>query len=125
MRTRIIIIEDDDDLRGLMRVSLEAAGYVVVTQPNGNDARHTTSEDTADLYLIDINLGGISGLDICRQIKATHHGDNMPYIIMISANPDVCQLAVEACADDTLPKPFNAKQLLNKISEYLPQAQVA
>lgn len=124
MGTRIIIIEDDDDLRGLMRVSLEAAGYDVVTQSNGRDTEN--SETAADLYIIDINLGDVSGLDICRQIKARDHVPNAPpYIIMISANPDVGELAVEACADDTLPKPFNAKQLLNKIPEYFRHAQVA
>jgi DNA-binding response OmpR family regulator len=119
MKNRVTIIDDDPDLRQLIAIALRAAGYQVGIKADGAD--YTSQNDAlADLFIIDIDLGGISGLDICRKLKEKQEGKTIPVVILISANPDLRALAEEVCADDTLPKPFNAKQLIRKISEYLP-----
>jgi two-component system phosphate regulon response regulator PhoB len=123
MTAKITIIEDDDDLRSLLRISLQAAGYDVTTLINGNDLSKEAVK--SDLYLIDLNLGGVSGLEICKKIKSQKHNETTPIVIVISANPDVRHLAIEACADDTISKPFTAKELLKKMSEYFPEPLVA
>lgn len=102
---------------------LQAAGYDVVALSNGNSLSGK-SESVPDLYLIDLNLGAMSGLEICKRIKSKKHSESIPVVIIISANPDVRQLATEACADDTLSKPFSVKELLKKISDYFPEALV-
>lgn len=124
VKKRITIIEDDDDLRGLMRAPLQAAGYDVVALSDGSNL-FGDSENVPDLYLIDLNLGAISGLEICKRIKSEKHRQIMPVVIIMSANPDVRQLATEACADDALSKPFSAKELLKKIVDYFPEPSVA
>lgn len=121
MKRKISIIEDEEDLSRLMRQSLEAAGYEVDTKQNGYNLTNV-KERLSDLYIIDLNLGGISGLDLCKHIKSQKNNERGPAIIIISANPDVRQLAMEACADDALSKPFTAKELVQKISQHLPEA---
>lgn len=124
VKTRITIIEDDDDLRGLMCVPLRAAGYDVIALSDGSNLLGER-ESLSHLYLIDLNLGAISGLEICKGIKSLKYSEGTPVVIIISANPDIRQMAAEARADDTLSKPFSAKALLNKISSYFPEALVA
>lgn len=110
-KTRIIIIEDDPDLRALMTLALVTKNFDVTSFAEGN--AFLSQGKVADVYIIDINLGGESGLDLCQRIKAT--SVNRSVVIIISAHPDITNLAHEACADDTLPKPFNANDLLNKV----------
>jgi DNA-binding response OmpR family regulator len=119
MKGKIIIIEDDNDLRTLMGLTLNSVGYQVKTFA-GEEVLEENTGALADLYIIDINLGGKSGLELCKKIKALRKDGEAPVIIIISAHPDAKQLAKDACADDTLPKPFTAKELLRKISEYFP-----
>jgi two-component system phosphate regulon response regulator OmpR len=119
MKNRVTIIDDDPDLRQLIAIALKAAGYQVGIRSDGADYI-SRNDALADLFIIDIDLGGVSGLDICRKLKEKAEGKVVPVVILISANPDLRVLAQEVCADDTLPKPFNAKQLTRKISEYLP-----
>jgi two-component system phosphate regulon response regulator PhoB len=118
VKRKITIIEDDNDLRGLMQTPLLAAGYDVSMRSEGNSFIYKR-ESRPHLYLIDVDLGGISGLEICRKIKSRKHGE-IPVVIITSANPDVRRLAAEASADGALPKPFTTKELLRKISEYFP-----
>lgn len=78
------------------------------------------AENVPHLYLIDINLVGVSGLEICKRIKSQKARRRCSIVIVISANPDVRRLAAEAFADDALPKPFTTKELLGKISKCFP-----
>ncbi|MBT1699505.1 response regulator [Fulvivirgaceae bacterium PWU4] len=117
-KIRIIIIEDDPDLRALMTLALVAQRFEV-TSFSEADAFLKQGKG-ADLYIIDINLGGVSGLDLCQKIKES--SNSRPVVIMISANPDINNLAQEASADDALPKPFNSKDLLNKVMNHIAAA---
>lgn len=114
---KIAIIEDDADLRNLLRIILTAEGYVVEVYADGHS--HMDGETSlADLYVMDINLGRISGLDLCRLLKGKSQTKKIP-VIIISANAELRTLADEAGADDTLPKPFTTDQLLTKIRAHL------
>jgi DNA-binding response OmpR family regulator len=119
MRNRITIIEDDKDLLKLTTMALMAAGYDVTSKSDGMNLLSERNE-IADMYIIDINLGNENGLDLCRKLRKEVVIEDKPIIIMISAHPDLKALALDAAADDALPKPFNSKTLLRKIEEYLP-----
>ena len=115
---KITIIEDNDDLRNLMRLPLQAAGYEVATHRDGSTLDEP-SQAKSQLYFIDLDLGGVSGLDLCKLLKSKKDNEGTPFIIIVSANPDVRELAMEACADDTLSKPFTSKELLEKTQLYI------
>jgi DNA-binding response OmpR family regulator len=124
VKGRITIIEDDNDLRSLIKLTLQAAGYEVIAY-SGGYGLFNSNDDATDIYIIDLNLEGKSGLELCRIIKEKTLKKNIPVIIIMSAHPDVQQLAMEVCANDTLSKPFSSKDLLSKMSEYLPQTLAA
>jgi DNA-binding response OmpR family regulator len=119
LRRDIVVIEDDPDLRNLMQSVLSFAGYEIKTFPNGDEVMKANS--FASLYLIDMNLGGVSGIDVCRYLKSSA-GPNHPTVIIISANPDARRLALEACADGTLDKPFKSKNLLTLVKQFMEPA---
>lgn len=114
-RNKIIIIEDDEDLRTLMALALKGEHFEVAGFTDGNEFLQQGA--AADLYIIDINLGGMTGLELCKRIKT--NAGNSPVVIIVSANPDLGKMAEEVCADDALPKPFTTRDLLNKVVGYL------
>lgn len=108
---RVFIIEDDDDLRSLLQLCFRNSGFEIRTYAS---AHQFLQDDTvADLYLIDVNLPGIDGLQLCKQLKTESKTKDKP-VIMISANPDIAIMAREVCADDYIQKPFTLKQVQDK-----------
>jgi CheY-like chemotaxis protein len=71
-----------------------------------------------DLYIIDLNLPGISGLVFCRQLKSDSETKNIP-VLVISGNPDTGRLATQAYANDFLLKPFNQTMIAEKIQRFI------
>jgi len=113
---QITVVEDDPDLKHLIAIALKSNGYEVNIQNEWTGL----PEILADLYILDINLGnGMDGIDICKQLKSRSSGTKTPFVILVSANPDLRRMAVEACADATLTKPFTTHELLQKVSAYL------
>ena len=97
---------------------LEMAGFDVSSFADGADISLEASA-MADAYINDIHLGATSGLALCKQIKASTSQKSKAVVIIISAFPEVQKLAMEACADDILAKPFSKNQLITKVKEHL------
>jgi DNA-binding response OmpR family regulator len=117
MNKRILIVEDEVDLRELLKLVLQDSGYIVQTLSNGNKLL-SSAYDAPDLYIIDINLPGISGLEICTHLKSKEHTKDIP-VIIISANPELSGLSKDAMADDYIQKPLNKDTLLKKVGYVL------
>jgi DNA-binding response OmpR family regulator len=111
----VILIEDDQDLRSLLQAAIRAHGFSVNCYDSGDTFLNGfESSDDNELFVIDLNLGGTPGFEVCRQIKSAN---NKSVVILISANPEVEELAKKACADDFMIKPFAQKDLIKKIHE--------
>lgn len=111
----ITVIEDDSDLNSLIQIALRSKGYKVQSFADGTRITGPPS----DLYLLDINLGkGMTGMELCKKLKQPAPGAKVPAVILISANPDLRKMAIEACADDTLAKPFSATALLKVVAKH-------
>ena len=117
MNKKILIVEDESDLRELLKLVLKGEGFDVNVLSTG-DRLLQDSYEPPDLYIIDVNLPGISGLEICSHLKANDDLKHIP-VIMISANPELAALAKSACADDSIAKPLNKENLLNKVNYYI------
>lgn len=117
MKRKITVIDDDIDLRNLLRRALQSKGFEVELFSSANDLMKA-HHDSSNLYIIDINLNGISGLDLCRQLKGADATKDVP-VLIISAHPEILTLAKDACADDSLTKPFTQKELLDKIGKFV------
>jgi DNA-binding response OmpR family regulator len=115
-RRKIFIIEDDESIQTMLKLLFEKAGYEIEISPDGQSVYQ--ERDWPDLFLLDKQLTGYDGLDICRYLKSKEQTRKIP-VIMLSATPGVEVLALEAGADDFLEKPFTSSALIAKVARYL------
>jgi DNA-binding response OmpR family regulator len=114
---RILVVEDDHDLRMLLRLLLEDEGYAVVEAATGDQALARFATEPPHLVLLDVRLPGLGGLEVCRSLRAQTDAP----IIMLTAHADSHDVVVglEAGADDYVTKPFIEKELLARIRAQL------
>jgi DNA-binding response OmpR family regulator len=113
----VLTIEDDDDVRLMLRMSLEDAGFVVSEAPTAFDGLARFSADKPDLVLVDLKLPDRSGFDVCRALRQT---SGVP-IIIVTANESSSDVVngLDAGADDYVTKPFNPVELTARIRALL------
>ncbi len=123
MRTRLLTIEDDDDVRFTLRLHLEDEGYDVSEAANGADGLAAFAADKPLLVLVDLKLPDMSGFDICRAIRQT---SDVPIIVVTAQESSFDVVAgLEAGADDYVTKPYQPKELAARIRAHLRRAQPA
>jgi two-component system KDP operon response regulator KdpE len=116
----ILVVDDEPQIRRVMRTTLVSQGYEVSDARTGEDALNLIRCEKYDLMLLDVNMPGISGLETCREIR---HVSDMP-ILMVTvrgAERDKVQ-ALDAGADGYLTKPFSVSELLARIRAVLRRA---
>lgn len=113
----IIIVDDDADILDVFKLIFERAGYTVTVFNNG-DAVLNNKFDEPDIFIIDKQLSGADGLDLCRYLKSRKLNHNTP-IIIFSASPYIEKQVAEAGADDFLEKPFKTKTLLQMVEKHI------
>jgi len=118
---RILVVDDNTDILQIVKVILENYGYEVVVTPNGEETLLKTDDFDPHLILMDVFLAaGLDGRDICRALKANNKTKDIP-VIMFSAQTKMEDVFKSCRADDFIAKPFEVKDLLNKIHFHLSQ----
>ncbi len=120
MSASILVIEDEEPLQVLLRYNLESEGYKVRYSAQGEDALYLINEEKPDLILLDWMLPGISGIEVCRLIRAKPEARDIP-IIMLTARSEEAERVrgLATGADDYLVKPFSVPELLARIKTIL------
>jgi two-component system phosphate regulon response regulator PhoB len=117
---RVLIVEDEIDVALLLAYNLEAEGYVVESVPRGDEAELRLAENAPDLVILDWMLPGVSGIEICRRLRAREATSTLP-IIMVTARREEAErvrgLAVGA--DDYVVKPFSVIELMARVRALL------
>jgi len=120
---RILVVDDDPQIRRVMRATLTARGYEVNDAPSGEAALGRLREQACDLVLLDMNMPGMDGLETCRTIRA---GSEVPIIMLTVRNTEQDKVdALDAGADDYITKPFGTPELLARIRAALRRAPLA
>jgi DNA-binding response OmpR family regulator len=120
MGRKILIIDDDPGMQDAFRMIFERAGYQVDVLSSGNPIL-SGDFNIPDLFILDKQLSGIDGLDVCRYIKSNAQTQHLP-VIIVSATPHVATLSKAVSADDFLEKPFRNKELLALVEKHLVKA---
>ncbi len=124
MPKRIVIIEDEADIIGLVTHYLEKEGYRVTAVRDGAQGFRQLKTDRPDLLILDIMLPEMDGLEICRRVRADSATAALP-IIMLTAKGEETDRVVglEMGADDYLTKPFSPKELVARVKALLRRAE--
>lgn len=120
LKTRIIMIEDEEDIAALIKMQAEISGYKFQVFGCGIEGYKAVEREKPDLVILDVMLPGENGLDVCRKIKTNPETKNIP-VIMLSAKGEEIDvvLGLELGADDYVPKPFSPKVLFSRIKAVL------
>src|ERR1700704_6455886 len=121
MKANILIVEDEEALTLLLRYNLEAEGYGVETVPRGDEADLLLKERTPDLVILDWMLPGLSGIEICRRLRARPDTKALP-IIMLTARGEESVRRLSPAAADFIVKPSSLPELMARVSALLRRA---
>jgi two-component system, OmpR family, KDP operon response regulator KdpE len=120
---RILVVDDDPQIRRVMRVTLTAQGYEVDDARNGEEALEKLRQRQSDLVLLDMNMPGLGGVETCRLIRA---GSEIAIIMLTVRDSEADKVeALDAGADDYVTKPFRTQELLARIRAALRRAPSA
>ena len=124
MSPRITVVEDEEALSVLLRYNLEAEGYDVDTVLRGDEAEIRLQERVPDLLILDWMLPGISGIELCRRLRARPETERLP-IIMLTARGEESERVrgLATGADDYVVKPFSTPELLARVRAMLRRAR--
>jgi len=116
-RQRILIVEDEGSLADSVRYNLEREGYAVTVAADGRRALERFREESPSLVILDLMLPEVSGLDVCRSIRA---GSDVPIIMVTAKDSEADKVAgLELGADDYVTKPFSVRELVSRVRALL------
>ena len=123
MAPRILIVEDEEALTHLLRYNLEVEGYEVESVARGDEAETQFKEGLPDLVILDWMLPGLSGIELCRRLRARPESKLLP-IIMLTARGEESERVrgLATGADDYVVKPFSVPELLARVRALLRRA---
>ncbi len=117
---KILVIDDEPDLRELVRVNLDQAGYGVETASSGREALQALRHSPPDLIVLDLMLPDISGTELCRKIRSDPALSDIPVIMLTAKAAEVDRVVgFELGADDYVTKPFSPREFVLRVAAVL------
>lgn len=117
---QILVVEDDENIRQLLKMTLENFKYDLVDFENGQDAYEYLKENKVDLAILDIMLPGMNGYDIVKYIRSSSRLKDLPVIILSAKDKELDKImGLDLGADDYLTKPFSVLELAARIRSLL------
>lgn len=126
MKELIVVIDDEEDIRELIRYNLSKEGYEVVCAVSGEEGLELIRRRAPNIVILDLMLPGMGGLEVCRQLKADSVLKAIPIVIVsaLGDEPDVVS-GLELGADDYVSKPFSPRVLLARVKSVLRRGRAA
>jgi DNA-binding response OmpR family regulator len=117
---RILIAEDEPDIRELVAFTLRFAGHEVTTTANGEEALHQASQIVPDIIIMDVRMPKMTGYDACRAMKADVMLKDIPVVFLSAKGQDSeIQAGLDSGAEEYLLKPFAPDQLVERVKNIL------
>jgi len=119
-RYSLLLVDDDPEILSLLQAKLGKEPFEIFTASEGRSALNIIQTQKPDLVLLDVNLPGLSGLEICRSLREDKDTRDIPIIMLSGRSEEIDRvLGLEFGADDYVTKPFNAKELILRINNVL------
>jgi DNA-binding response OmpR family regulator len=123
IRHKILVVEDESDIRELLRYNLEQDGFAVEEASDGAEALDRVRRRAPDLMVLDLMLPQMSGLEICRRIRNEPETAKLPIIVVTARGSEVDRvLGLEMGADDYVVKPFSPREVVARVKALLRRA---
>ena len=120
MPSRVLIVEDEPDIRDVLAWHLEREGYRVTRSADGAQALREIAAQPPDLVLLDLMLPGLGGLEVCRRLRQDPATAGLPVIMLTAKGDEVDRIVgLEVGADDYIVKPFSPKEVLARVRAVL------
>jgi two-component system, OmpR family, phosphate regulon response regulator PhoB len=121
--TSILVVEDDAALAELLRYNLKDGGYSVTMASSGEDAEVALAEDRFDLLVLDWMLPGVSGIELCRRLRAQPETKSLPVLMLTARGEEADRVrGLSTGADDYVVKPFSIAELMARVKALLRRA---
>jgi two-component system OmpR family response regulator len=118
---KVLIADDEPNIREVISFALERAGYATATARNGNEALQQFRRGPLDLIILDIGMPEMDGLEVCRQIRKT---SEVPILFLSARDEEIDRvLGLEIGGDDYVTKPFSARELIARVNVILKRAR--
>lgn len=122
---KILIVDDEDHIRELLKFNLEKNGYIVYMANDGLNGLKLVREKQVDLILLDLMLPGMDGFEVCKEIRRDNIISNVPIIMLTAKSEEIDKiLGLELGADDYITKPFSIRELSARIKALLRRSNV-
>lgn len=119
MAKKVMVVDDEEDIRITVGQLLEVSGYEVITAENGADCLKKLERETPDLVILDIMMPGMSGWDVAARIKGNDKWTNVP-IVFLTAKGDEMSIGMgEFASEEYIVKPFDVAQLKKCVDRLL------
>ena len=119
-KRKILIVEDEKDIRDLIRYNLETEGFAVLEAGDGEVSLHLAAAERPALVILDLMLPGLSGLEVCRILRSKDKTATVPILILTARASELDKvLGLEMGADDYVTKPFSPRELVARVKAVL------
>ena len=120
MGHNVFIVEDEPDLRDTLKYNLENEGFSVKAFSNGEDFLSSVDKNKPSLVILDLMLPGISGLDVCRELRSNGNYDGIGIVMLTAKSEEIDRIVgFELGADDYVTKPFSVRELILRVKVIL------
>lgn len=126
VRHKILVVEDEGDIRELLRYNLAQEGFAVEEAADGAEALDRISRRAPDLIVLDLMLPRMSGLELCRRLRSAPETARLPILVVTAKGAEVDRvLGLEMGADDYVVKPFSPREVVARVKALLRRANAA
>jgi len=116
MRERVLVVDDEPDVRALLRANLKSAGFDVLEASNGAEALSIAKHDLPTVIILDLMMPEMNGIEVCRALRKHPPTSRIPILMLTAKTPEEDKVAgFEVGADDYVTKPFSPRELILRV----------
>ena len=120
MTSKVFIVEDEPDLRDTLTYNFENEGFTVKSFSNGESFLESLTKNKPNLVILDLMLPGVSGLDVCRELRSNENYDGIGIVMLTAKSEEIDRIVgFELGADDYVTKPFSVRELILRVKVLL------